>query len=1135
MKYPHPWDVCLLLLHKRLAIVLVIVFLQTAVAAGAESPNNSAAIDTVRIGVRAQSGVESAIKKWSSTAETLNQAIPGYVFELAPRADFDEMAIVVANGAIDFVLTNPTAYAELEHKFQISRMVTLKNGRTDGGATSFAGVVFTRSDRTDIEMLKDVRGHSVMGVHRQAFGGWQMALREWRALGIDPFTDCTEVLFAADGTNEPVVWAVLNCDVDVGTVRTGIIEGLVGRGELAAKDIKILNRMECGLQYSHSTRHYPEWPFAKLSETPEELARLVAVVLLSMTADDPAPVAGGYTGWTTPLNYNPVHDIMLELRVGPYENYGHVTLEQALHQYWAKVLSVAAAVAALFFFTIYVISLNRRLRGVQDDLRQKGDNLEQLVDLRTAELGESKKRYHAIVEDMPVLVCRFLPGGEITYVNQAYCEFFAQTPEELVGQTFQSLIPAEDQDSVTSNLSKLTAASPIQIHEHKVLAPNGEIRWQRWINRALFDAAEKIVTYQSIGEDITESRQAMQELRQNEQMLRVILNASNDVAMLLKPDGTIVAINEKAAKGLGFPVEELLGKVVFDLQNSDLFAKRREVFRNFVADKTPYRVEDENRGRCFDNKLLPVFDDSGNLRFGVLFARDITAQKQAAKELEMLMSAINQVSETIVITDTKGAIQYTNPAFAKISGYTCEEALGQNPSVLKSGEQGDAFYNELWETLHRGDVWAGRFVNKRKDGTRYTEEATISPVRDASGQTVNYVAVKRDISLELQLENQLRQGQKMEAVGLLAGGVAHDFNNMLGVIIGHSELALDEAALSQVVADHLEQIHKAAGRSTDLTRQLLAFARKQTIEPRVIDLNSTVADMLEMLQRLIGEDIDLAWRPGEKVWPVEMDPSQIDQILVNLCINARDAIDDTGKVTIETNTAVFDAAYCAEHPGFVPGEFVLLAVSDDGSGMDKDTKNHIFEPFFTTKGSGTGLGLATTYGIVKQNEGFINVYSEPGEGSTFKIYLPGRIGQAASEWTADKTDIQNGPVPEGQETILLVEDEEGILELTTRLLERQGYTVLAASSPEEAISRAEQHEGDIQLLMTDVVMPGMNGRDLAERLVSICPDLKCLFMSGYTADVITHRGILETGVHFLHKPFSILDLATRVRSVLDSD
>jgi len=419
---------------------------------------------------------------------------------------------------------------------------------------------------------------------------------------------------------------------------------------------------------------------------------------------------------------------------------------------------------------------------------------------------------------------------------------------------------------------------------------------------------------------------------------------------------------------------------------------------------------------------------------------------------------------------------------------------------------------------------------------RHIEVHTI-PFQDENGEwlvtefNINITERKQAEAEREKLQNQLHQARKMESVGRLAGGVAHDFNNMLGVILGHTELALLKMDEDNELVSDLNEIQKAAQRSVNITKQLLAFARKQTISPKKIDLNYTVESMLNMLRRLIGEDIDLVWQPASQLWPVKMDPSQIDQILVNLCVNARDSISGVGKLTIQTGKKTFDEAYCKEHPGFITGDFVLLAVSDNGCGMDKDTLDNLFEPFFTTKdvGKGTGLGLATIYGIVNQNNGSINVYSEPNQGSTFKIYLP----RLVTEENADKAVPEKNTAAGGTETILLVEDEPTILRMAQVMLERKGYSVLSAATPAEAIDLAKAHADKIHLLMSDVVMPEMNGRELAGQITALYPDIRLLFMSGYTADVIAHQGVLDDGVAFIQKPFSMTDMTAKIREVLD--
>ncbi len=427
---------------------------------------------------------------------------------------------------------------------------------------------------------------------------------------------------------------------------------------------------------------------------------------------------------------------------------------------------------------------------------------------------------------------------------------------------------------------------------------------------------------------------------------------------------------------------------------------------------------------------------------------------------------------------------------------------------------------EIYYLEEKPAIDEGPFLKEERD--------LLDSIAERIGRTIER---KQTEAEKEKLKAHLLQAQKMESVGRLAGGVAHDYNNALSVIIGFTELVIEKMDPLEPLQADLNEILKAAMRATEITRQLLAFARKQVIAPKIVDLNENIKNMLKMLRHLIGEDIDLAWLPEENLWPVKIDPTQVDQILANLCVNARDAIEGVGKITIETGNAIFDEPYCNNHPGFIPGEFVLIAISDNGYGMDKETLDNIFDPFFTTKeiGKGTGLGLAMVYGIIKQNNGFINVYSETGEGTTIKIYLSRHKGNAFEMQRAGAVKI-----PPGQkETVLLVEDDLSLLELTERILCSLDYNVLPANSPEKALELVKKHGSRIQLLVTDVIMPQMNGRDLRQQLQSTHPDLKTLFMSGYTSNVIAHHGVLDEGVHFIQKPFSKKDLAVMVRKVLD--
>jgi PAS domain S-box-containing protein len=484
-----------------------------------------------------------------------------------------------------------------------------------------------------------------------------------------------------------------------------------------------------------------------------------------------------------------------------------------------------------------------------------------------------------------------------------------------------------------------------------------------------------------------------------------------------------------------------------------------------------------------------------------------------------------------------GKIMTLNARFAGMCGYPLEDVVGKALAGFIHPEDRPMVIQRHRQRLlgSEGLPSAYRFRVLRRDATPLWVELNTTAIQwEGQPATLN---ILRDVSERQRaeadrerLQAQLLQAQKMESVGRLAGGVAHDFNNMLQAILGNVDLALSDTPPAGNLRESLEEIQKAARRSADLTRQLLAFARKQTVSPKVLDLNETVGSMLKMLQRLIGEHLQLTWRPGPGLWPVKIDPSQIDQILANLTVNARDAIGQSGQVTIATANTLLDDASAPGHLDGAPGPYVMLAVSDTGCGISPETKAHLFEPFFTTKkvGEGTGLGLATVYGIVKQNGGHITVDSERGRGTTFRVYLPRAEAPVPAAALEEKARL-----PRGTETVLLVEDEEQILKLGVRMLQQQGYAVLAARLPAEAIPAVAQHPGPIHLLITDVVMPGMNGRELRDRVAATQPGLRCLFISGYTADVIAHQGVLEAGVEFLQKPFTLESLAWRVREVLD--
>ena len=659
----------------------------------------------------------------------------------------------------------------------------------------------------------------------------------------------------------------------------------------------------------------------------------------------------------------------------------------------------------------------------------------------------------------------------------------------------------------------------------------------------LFVGFTAILLYFLIARLSEKIKQSTAALRESEKRLRFLVKNASDSMVIINADGSQRFVSPGAEGITGFQISELEGRSIDTLIHPDDMDDVRTAWKDAVEhpEKTvtvQYRHIHKTKGWVYSEAIAQSFLDEPAINGVIASVRDITERRESEEALlkkeALLQAMLRNLPFDFWARDTNQRVIMQSDESVRLWGDLSRNGMSEN--LL------DEQTLKLWEANNyralAGETLSGDYALTSKSGEQRFFHNIIAPIREGAeilgilGINIDITERKQNEETRIKLEEQLQQAQKMEAVGQLAGGVAHDFNNMLGVILGHTELAMDNVQPSQPLFENLVEIRKAASRSAEITRQLLAFARKQIVVPTVIDLNETVTGMLKMLMRLIGEDIKLIWSPGDDLWPVRVDPSQIDQLLANLCVNARDAITGVGTISVETGNDTFDEEYCAMHTGFMPGEFVRITVADTGGGIDKETLPHIFEPFFTTKdiGKGTGLGLATVYGIAQQNNGFVDVQSSLGRGAVVSLYLPrsaGTVGHGSAEGIDE-------PVLRGHETILLVEDEYKILKMTTKMLDRLGYTVIAASSPSEAMVIVDQLSCEIHLLITDVVMPEMNGRALAERLQAKKSEMKCLFMSGYTADIISHHGVLDEGLCFIQKPFTKKELAVKIREALDS-
>jgi two-component system cell cycle sensor histidine kinase/response regulator CckA len=809
--------------------------------------------------------------------------------------------------------------------------------------------------------------------------------------------------------------------------------------------------------------------------------------------------------------------------------------------------AMPATLAALSAFTVLLILAGwLRLRGrYRQELSDRDASYKALLEINVRhyrDIAERDARYRNLLEQAGEGVVAEAEG-RVVFANPAAMKMFGWSrDEDWAGRSFLDLASPESRETLAAIFAAPTASALPERHEIAGLKADGS-RFEMEVTPARMMFQGKTAT-QAILRDITERRRAEQALRESEERYRLLFE-NNPQPMWVYDDETLLflAVNDAACQHYGYTREEFLAMTIRNIRPAEDVPA---LLRNLESDEREFRRAGVWRHSKKDGTPIEVEVASHALHFlgrpaHLVLATDVTERKRAEEALRQSEQKYRDIFDFATVgiyqSNDDGSLITVNATLAEMLGYDSPEELMQsNLDEIYADPEARQELISRYEPQGKGHRLEVRW--KRKDGTPIWLEVDARAVENPESTTRYFEGFVHDITdrrkseeEKRRLQEQLVQSQKMEAVGQLAGGIAHDFNNLLTAITGYSELLLGELPPEDLRRSHAEEIRKAGERAASLTQQLLAFSRRQVLEPKVLDVNTVVSDIERMLRRLIGEHIELKTRKEADLWKVRADPGQIEQAILNLVINARDAMPHGGTLAIETANANIDDSFARSHPPTQSGPYVLVTVSDTGVGITDEVKARLFEPFFTTKerGKGTGLGLSTTYGIVKQSGGYVWCDTEVGRGTTFQVLLP-RVDEPVTQPEARPVQA---PIHPGDETVLLVEDEPEVRSLVQRILKTQGYTVVTAANPDEALAVAREFKGTIQVMVTDIVMPGMSGLQLAERLLPTRPNMRVLFVSGYTHDAIGPQGILEPGTAFLQKPFTPNALARKVREVLD--
>jgi PAS domain S-box-containing protein len=783
-----------------------------------------------------------------------------------------------------------------------------------------------------------------------------------------------------------------------------------------------------------------------------------------------------------------------------------------------------------------ILSLGRPIRDAQGRITSWGGFNLDISERKQAEDArrESEARLRRTVENAPFPIMVHAEDGEVMHLSQAWLHLTGYTREEIgTIAAWTERAYGERKEVVRADIDRLYALDQtVDEGEYLIRTADGRMRVWAFSSAPLGidDRGRRLVV--SMAADVTDGKQAEQALRESEVRMRALLNASQDEILLMSTDGVALAVNKAAerrlAKRLGGA--NPVGAHLDNLLPHDQVEYRMAVVRQVAATAMLVHCEVPIRSRWFEFWFYPVLQPDKPVSEVAVYAREITVQKKSQAELNKLYQAIQQSPVSVIITDRDGTIEYINPKFTEVTGYTQSEAIGRNPRILKSGHTPPERYVELWNTITSGGVWRGELRNKKKNGDLFWELASIAPVKDEDCRIINFVAVKEDITERKEIEEQLRQAQKMESVGQLTGGIAHDFNNLLAIITGNLQLLAERSSGDDKAREYLEDAMWSARRGGELTHRLLAFARKQSLKPSVIDFNDVVRGMTDLLRRTLGANIRIDESLAPYVWKTFADRGELERALVNLAVNARDAMRGAGTLTLETRNAVLDESYADQYQDVTPGEYALLAVTDTGTGMLPEVVTRVFEPFFTTKevGQGSGLGLSMVYGFVKQSGGHVSIYSRVGQGTSVKLYLPRMLSPPPR---LEERALDMPPGRFGEKVVLVVEDEPKLRKVAVKMLDQLGLRSMQAETAKDALELlADTH---VDVLFTDIELPGgMSGTELADAARKLDPNIKVLFTTGHAREAVLRDEWLQEKTPWLLKPYSHTELARELDALL---